>query len=87
MRALEAFGAGCAAFDGDNDGWQDVLLVTVPHPTLFHNHEGTRFQDISTESGLTAIDGDWKGCAIGDLHHGNISIAEVACRKDHSPVR
>jgi hypothetical protein len=32
MRALEAFGCGCAAFDGDNDGWQDVLLVGSPWP-------------------------------------------------------
>jgi hypothetical protein len=37
MRVLEAFGKGCAAFDADNDGWQDVLLVNDPLPLLFRN--------------------------------------------------
>src|SRR5262245_21464660 len=24
MRTTESFGCGCAAFDADNDGWQDI---------------------------------------------------------------
>jgi len=68
MRALEAFGSGCAAFDGDNDGWQDVLLISDPHPVLFRNRDGTLFEDVTTASGLTAVEGNWTGCAIGDYN-------------------
>jgi hypothetical protein len=66
MRVMEAFGCGCAAFDGDNDGWQDVLLVDARHPTLFRNIDGKRLEEVTPNSGLTAADGDWKGCAVGD---------------------
>lgn len=66
MTALDAFGAGCAAFDADNDGWQDVLLVGSPSPALFHNVGGARFQEVTDESGLKAVTGHWTGCAIGD---------------------
>lgn len=68
MRALDAFGCGCAAFDADNDGWQDVLLVGDPYPALFRNCEGTRFENVTTASGLAAVNGAWKGCAIGDYN-------------------
>ena len=37
MTALDSFGSGCAAFDMDNDGWQDVLLIGSPAPGLFRN--------------------------------------------------
>jgi hypothetical protein len=66
MTALDAFGSGCAAFDGDNDGWQDVLLVGDPAPALFRNLGDGRFDDVTGGSGLTAVNGDWTGCAIGD---------------------
>lgn len=66
MRTLEAFGCGCAAFDGDNDGWQDVLLVADPHPVLFRNDGNGKFQNVTSFSGLAAADADWMGCAIGD---------------------
>lgn len=66
MTALDAFGAGCAAFDADNDGWQDVLLVGDPTPSLFHNLGAGQFEDITAASGLKAITGHWTGCAIGD---------------------
>lgn len=68
ITALHAFGAGCAAFDGDNDGWQDVLLVCDPFPKLFQNCTGTSFKDVTQTSGLTSVDGDWMGCAIGDYN-------------------
>ncbi len=66
MTALDAFGAGCAAFDADNDGWQDILLVGDPNPVLFKNVGGRRFEDVTVESGLTSVMGHWTGCAIGD---------------------
>jgi hypothetical protein len=65
MRVLDAFGCGCAAFDADNDGWQDVLLVDSPCPTLYRNVGGARFERAS-DCGLSDVAGDWKGCAIGD---------------------
>lgn len=66
MRTLEAFGAGCAAFDGDNDGWQDVLLVASPHPVLFRNTGAEKFQNVTKTSGFAEMKGQWTGCAIGD---------------------
>src|SRR5262245_1918318 len=66
MRILEAFGSGCAAFDADNDGWQDILLVGDPHPALFRNRGGAAFENVTLQSGLSAVEGDWTGCAIGD---------------------
>ncbi len=68
MTALHAFGAGCAAFDGDNDGWQDVLLACDPYPKLYQNIDGASFNDVTQASGLTAADGDWMGCATGDYN-------------------
>ena len=68
MTALDAFGCGCAAFDGDNDGWQDILLVADPHPKLFRNVGGGHFEDVTSLSGLTAETGDWGGSALGDYN-------------------
>jgi hypothetical protein len=65
LRALDAFGCGCAAFDADNDGWQDVLLVGDPRPALYHNIAGVRFEEAAGES-WQQVSGNWKGCAIGD---------------------
>ncbi|MGE5194897.1 MAG: CRTAC1 family protein [Deltaproteobacteria bacterium] len=67
MRTPDAFGSGCAAFDADDDGWQDVLLVGAPRPALFRNVDGRRFENVTDRSGLSAVEGDWTGCAIGDF--------------------
>ena len=68
MTALDAFGAGCATFDADDDGWQDVLLLREPHPALFRNIDGQRFEDVTSASGLDSVPGKWTGCAIGDYN-------------------
>jgi hypothetical protein len=72
LRTPDAFGTGCAFFDYDQDGWQDVLLVCDPHALLFHN-QGGKFEDVSAGSGLAAVvsgidgpDDRWTGCAVGD---------------------
>ena len=51
MRLRESFGCGCAAFDYDNDGRQDLLLVADPHPVLFRN-AGERFENVTARVGL-----------------------------------
>lgn len=66
MRTLEAFGFGCAAFDADNDGWQDVLVVAEEHPRLYRNRGDGKFENLTLASGLDAQKGTWAGCAIGD---------------------
>ena len=52
MRLRESFGCGCAAFDYDNDGLQDVLLVADPHPVLYRNAGGGNFENVTASSGL-----------------------------------
>lgn len=67
MRILEAFGCGCAAFDFDNDGWQDILLMATPHPTMFRNAGNGTFSDITDACGLAEVTAEkWLGCAVGD---------------------
>jgi len=67
---------GAAAFDFDNDGWMDILLIDGSSvddyragkchpPKLYHNnHDGT-FTDVSAKSGLNFC-GWGYGVAIGD---------------------
>ncbi|HEX9112057.1 MAG TPA: CRTAC1 family protein, partial [Terriglobales bacterium] len=67
---------GAAAFDYDNDGWMDILLVDGSSvedyrvgkchpPRLYHNnHDGT-FTDVSAKSGLNFC-GWGYGVAVGD---------------------
>lgn len=66
MTALDAFGAGCAAFDANNDGWMDILLAANPSPLLFRNEGGQGFTNVTEQSGLKSITGHWTGCAVGD---------------------
>jgi len=68
----ETTGSGCAFFDYDNDGWDDILLIDsksygaiAPALALYHNnHDGT-FSDVTKKAGL-AIKGYGMGCAVGD---------------------
>jgi hypothetical protein len=66
LRVDEAFGAGCAFLDWNNDGWQDILLLGKPVAALFQNDGKNRFEDVTAASRLSNIAGDWKGCAVGD---------------------
>ncbi|MGE0609156.1 MAG: CRTAC1 family protein [Pirellulales bacterium] len=68
LRANDAQGCGCALFDFDDDGWQDVLLVARPHPRLYRNTGGGQFEDITQSVGLADLDGYWIGCAVGDYN-------------------
>ena len=74
---LETQCGGAAAFDYDNDGWMDILLVDgstlddyragkCHPPRLYHNnHDGT-FTDVSAKSGLNFC-GWGYGVAVGDF--------------------
>src|SRR3981189_40975 len=74
---LETQCVGAAAFDYDNDGWMDILLVdgsTIEdyragkcHPQRLYrnNHDGT-FTDVSAKSGLNFC-GWGYGVAVGDF--------------------
>jgi hypothetical protein len=72
----ETNGSGCAFFDYDNDGWQDILLVNsnsfadAPKKTnsvmaLYHNNQNGTFSDVTKAAGLAkSIYG--QGVAVGD---------------------
>ena len=66
MRSPEAFGCGCATFDYDNDGLQDVLLVARPHAQLYHNG-GSQFDDVTATSGLVSAEVDSTDVAVNNL--------------------
>lgn len=72
MRILESVGSGCAFFDYDNDGWQDILLVGPPRCALYHNEHNGTFRDATAGSGLEA-EGTWVGCAVGDYDNDGLS--------------
>ncbi len=73
---FEAKGGGIGAFDYDNDGWQDVLLVqgstrarhgagNDPTPVLYRNNRNGTFSDVTVRAGLTTR--SWgMGVAAGD---------------------
>lgn len=76
LTIVETMGSGCAFYDFDNDGWQDILLVNAgqdfklprqkPGTKLFRNTGDGNFVDVTEPSGLAAIDGYAMGCCIGD---------------------
>jgi hypothetical protein len=60
---FEAKGGGIAAFDFDNDGWMDILLVQGstlerfkegknPGPVLYRNQRNGTFVDVTQKAGL-----------------------------------
>lgn len=67
LRTLDAFGCGCAIFDFDADGLQDILLIDEPRCALFRNVDGKRFEDVTERTGLAGMQGAWKACAVGDV--------------------
>lgn len=70
----ETLGAGCAFFDADGDGWQDILLINskdwTPRgrkslPALYRNNHNGTFTDITAGSGLD-VEMYGLGVAIAD---------------------
>jgi hypothetical protein len=75
LSIVETMGGGCAFFDFDNDGYQDIFLVSSgqdfrkpaqePGSKLFRNSAG-RFEDVTENSGVV-VDGYAAGCCVGDF--------------------
>lgn len=70
LTILTNLGAGCAFFDYDRDGWQDILLIGEGRVALFHSLGNGKFEDVTEATGLNPKRNGatvaWKGCAVGD---------------------
>ncbi|MGH9624370.1 MAG: CRTAC1 family protein [Bryobacteraceae bacterium] len=71
---LETVGCGCAFIDYDNDGWQDVFLLSGtrldgPPPgttnRLYHNNRNGTFTDVTEKAGLRRV-GWASAVTVGD---------------------
>ncbi len=80
---VENTGNGVAILDYDNDGLPDIFVVNGdrfdrkgPPPThfLYHNLGGLRFEDVTSQSGITHS--DWgQGVCAGDIDNdGNVDL-------------
>ena len=88
----ETLGAGCAFFDADGDGWQDILLINGKDftPTgrrsraaLYRNNHNGTFTDITASSGLD-VEMYGMGVAIGDYDNdGRDDVYITALGGDH----
>lgn len=88
---FEAKGAGAVAFDFDNDGWMDILLVqgsTVerfkqgdnPGPALYRNRRNGTFEDVTARSGLKARQPGWgMGVTSGDYDNDGFTDIYLTC--------
>jgi enediyne biosynthesis protein E4 len=72
---IETNGCGVAFYDYDNDGWQDVLVLSgtrldqakenAPTNRLYRNNRNGTFTDVTAKAGLTRT-GWASGLCIGD---------------------
>ena len=84
----ETLGAGCAFFDYDNDGWQDILLVNgMDWPghkrsrstlRLYRNNHNGTFTDVTRRAGLD-VEMYGMGVAIGDFNNDGFPDLFVSC--------
>src|SRR5580700_3924120 len=83
---VETMCGGAAAFDYDNDGWMDILLIDgstladyragkCHPPRLYHNnHDGT-FTDVTAKAGVANADRWGTSAAFGDYDNdGNLDL-------------
>lgn len=84
----ETLGSGCAFFDYDRDGWQDILLINgmdwpghkVRRTTLHlyrNNRDGT-FTDVTAHAGLD-VEMYGMGVAVGDYNNDGFQDILVTC--------
>jgi hypothetical protein len=65
LNILQTIGNGCAFLDYDNDGNLDILLVG-PKLALYKGDGKGHFTDVTHETGLDLLKGNFLGCAVGD---------------------
>lgn len=86
---LESMGCGAAFVDYDNDGWQDIVLLTGqrrhgPNPKdatirLYHNNRDGTFKDVTAQSGL-GRGGIWAtGITVGDYDNDGFDDLFITC--------
>ncbi len=68
---------GVAIGDIENDGDPDILITAFGQSRLFRNEEGTRFVDITEESGIS-LAGWHTACAFGDVNSDGLTDLYVA---------
>lgn len=62
-------GAGTAVLDVNNDGWQDVYLVSNQGADKLYLNQGDwKFKDITTAAGINNADGWTTGVTIADIN-------------------
>src|SRR6266516_5157418 len=84
----ETLGAGCAFFDYDNDGWQDILLVNgTDWPghkrgrstlRLYRNNRNGAFTDVTRRAGLD-VEMYGMGVTVGDYNNDGFPDLFVTC--------
>ena len=84
----ETLGAGCAFFDYDSDGWQDILLVNgMDWPghkrgrstlRLYHNNRNGTFTDVTRRAGLD-VEMYGMGVAAGDYNNDGFPDLFISC--------
>jgi enediyne biosynthesis protein E4 len=86
---VESMGCGAAFIDYDNDGWQDIIVLTgqrrfMPNPKdatirLYHNNRDGTFKDITAQSGL-GRGGIWAtGITVGDYDNDGFDDIFITC--------
>src|SRR5580700_6726897 len=84
----ETLGSGCAFFDYDRDGWQDILLINgMDWPghkqrrstlRLYHNNGNGTFTDVTSRAGLD-LEIYGMGVAVGDYDNDGFPDIVVTC--------
>ncbi len=84
----ETMGSGCAFFDYDGDGWQDILLINgMDWPghkrqrstlKLFRNNRNGTFTDVTRAAGLD-FEMYGMGVAIGDYDNDGLPDLYITC--------
>jgi hypothetical protein len=84
----ESIGCGVAFIDYDNDGWQDIVVLTGQRRTgstpaeatirLYHNNRDGTFKDVTSESGLGRS--VWAtGITVGDYDNDGFDDIFITC--------
>ncbi len=84
----ETMGSGCAFFDYDGDGWQDILLINgMDWPghkrqrstlKLYRNNRNGTFMDVTREAGLD-LEMYGMGVAVGDYNNDGFPDLLITC--------